>query len=125
MSKEVKKVNVTAQRNKDMTEVRGIFRNFETPGGILRFSAKSYAGEKVRKYELYDNQICSIPAGIARRLARDCFFPVHQHAIDADGRPAINIGKKVYRFGFQSTEFMGDDFEKPLIETPLTLQLSL
>lgn len=96
-------------RNKDREMVRGKFIFHEVPGGSMRFSVKLYKDDPVESFELFDNQIYTIPRGVARHLNKNCWYPVHSYAVGDNGKPSMNIGQKVRRCSFQSLEFMDDD----------------
>ena len=106
MAKHTESTNLNYMREKDNRMVRGIFKNFETPGGELRFVFRKYKGEPIKKYVLLDNQVYTIPLGVAKHLNNDCNYPVHKYATDETGVPTMRIGSRFHRFGFQSLEFM-------------------
>lgn len=93
-------------RDRDRELVRGRFVFYESPGAAMKFSYRAYSGDDVATYELVDNQIYSLPLGVAKHLNKNGWYPVHQYAVDEDGKPVQKIGNKVRRFGFQSLEFI-------------------
>jgi len=99
------KALVEKRRLEDKREVRGMFKFFEIQGGTLSFSFNMYKGEPIRKYTLQDGETYIIPLGVARHLNTSGWWPVHEHSIDADGRPKQIIGKKVRRYGFFPIDF--------------------
>jgi len=105
------KANLKFQRDKDREMVKGIFNFYEVPGGTMAFRIKLYKWDDVEKYELKDGETYTLPLGIAKHLNKNGSYPVHAHAVDAQGRPTFKIGQKKRRFGFQSLEFIDpDDF---------------
>lgn len=93
-------------REKHSKIVRGIFRNFETPGGSLSFSFKELPGDQVETYVLYDGELTSLPYGVAKHLNKNCWYPVHAFAQDENGKQVARIGQKIRRFSFESLEFV-------------------
>ena len=104
--KEKAKQNLRYQRDKDREMVKGIFRFFELPGGSMSFVFKAYKEDQVEKYDFVDGETYSIPLGVARHLNKNGWYPVHQYAVDENGKPMMKVGQKVRRFGFQSLEFI-------------------
>lgn len=104
--KEKVKQNLRYQRDKDRELVKGIFRFFELPGGSMSFVFKAYKEDQVEKYDFVDGETYSIPLGVARHLNKNGWYPVHQYAVDENGKPMMKVGQKVRRFGFQSLEFI-------------------
>jgi hypothetical protein len=107
------------QRDKDREPVKGIFRFHEVPGGQMQFCYKYYKGDEVETYTLVDGEIYTLPLGVAKHLNKNCWYPLHHYAVDADGKPIARIGQKVRRCSFQSLEFVDvDDLTptgKPLV----------
>lgn len=101
--------SIKAQREKDQTKVRGIFRFYEVPGGKLSFSFKQYKEDGVKKYELIDNQTYELPLGVARHLNKNGWYPEHHFMTDEQGIPKKTFKKKIHRFGFQSLEFIDEE----------------
>ncbi len=92
-------------REKDHKVVKGIFRTYEPRGGSMTFSFKKYKGDDVLKYTLVDGEIYSIPLMVAKHLNQNCSYPKHSYVLDADGKPSVEVGKKVPRCSFESLEF--------------------
>lgn len=112
--KDVKpKNNLRYQRDKDREMVRGIFKFYEVPGGLMEFMFKKYKDDKLEKYSLVDGQIYTIPLGVAKHLNNNCWYPVHAYAQDESGKTSVKIGQKVKRCGFQSLEFIDIDELQP------------
>lgn len=107
------------QRDKDREPVKGIFRFHEVPGGQMQFCYKYYKGDEVETFTLVDGEIYTLPLGVAKHLNKNCWYPLHHYAVDADGRSIAKIGQKVRRCSFQSLEFVDvDDLTptgKPLV----------
>lgn len=107
------------QRDKDREPVKGIFRFHEVPGGQMQFCYKYYKGDEVETFTLVDGDIYTLPLGVAKHLNKNCWYPLHAYAVDADGRSIAKIGQKVRRCSFQSLEFVDvDDLTptgKPLV----------
>jgi hypothetical protein len=113
--KEVKaKPNLKYMRDKDREPVKGIFRYHECPGGSMKFVFKAYREDEVETYDLMDGEIYTIPLGVAKHLNKNCWFPVHAHAMDDNGKPMAKIGQKVRRCSFQSLEFVDVDDLTPV-----------
>lgn len=106
-------------RDKDREKVRGIFRFFEVPGGEIHFVHRVYKQDPIERYDLVDGQVYELPLGIARHLNKNGWYPIHQYAMDENGKHSMKIGQKVRRFGFQSLEFVDVDDLTPE-GTPLT-----
>jgi hypothetical protein len=97
------------QRQIDREPVKGIFRFYEVPGGEMRFVYKAYKGDPVEKHIMIDNQVYTVPLGVAKHLNKSGWYPVHTYAVDENGKPIMKIGQKVRRYGFQSLEFVDVD----------------
>ena len=97
------------ERDKDREMVKGVFKYYEVPGGMVGFCFKKYAEDPLEKYELYDNQVYTIPLGVAKHINNDTWYPVHEYGRNENGLPMQRIGQKIRRMAFQSLEFM--DFE--------------
>jgi len=103
--KAVKK-NLRYDRDKDREMVKGIFHFYEVPGSVMRFVYKKYKQDKPKRYALKDGEVCNIPLGVAKHLNKDCWYPVHENAVDTDGKNIYKVGAKKRRCGFQSLEFV-------------------
>jgi len=111
------RADVERMRDKDREKVKGIFRNYEVPGGSLSFSIKLWPGDQVESYTLFDGEIATVPLGVAKHLNKNGWYPRHEYALDQNGKKAVRIGEKIRRFGFQSLEFVDTDDVgyKPLV----------
>ena len=117
-----KAVNLKYQRDKDREQVKGVFRFYEVPGGMLSFVFRAYKEDPVERFDLVDGQIYTIPLGVARHLNKNGKYPVHAYAQNEAGQPSMIIGKKVARFAFQSLEFIDiEDMGESTIIDPGTL----
>lgn len=96
-------------RDKHREMVKGIFRYYEVPGGVMEFVFKEFKEDQVEKYTLYDGEICTIPLGVAKHLNKNGWYPVHAFMQDENGRSSQKINRKVRRVGFQSLEFVDID----------------
>lgn len=97
--------NLRTMYEQDRQMVRGLFKYYEVPGGFTEFVYKKYKWDKLERYKFYDNQIYTIPLGVAKHLNTNPKYPVHEHSVDENGKPNFSINKKVARMAFQSLEF--------------------
>lgn len=116
------KLNLKAQRDRDREKVKGIFRFLEVPGGTMEFVYKGFKGDEVEKYTLTDGEIYTLPLGVARHLNKNVNYPVHQHAVDANGRPLVTIGQKINRCMFSPLEFMDIEDLTPASQSIVTVE---
>ena len=125
-AKEVKQApkkapNQNFVRNKNKEAVRGKFHFHEVPGGTLSFSILIDKGDKVTNYTLVDQEVYSIPLGVAKHLNTNCWYPTYGY-IGADQIQAslptslygasgqhMKINQKIRRCSFQSLEFLDID----------------
>ncbi len=98
-------------REKDHKMVKGIFRCSEPRGGSITFSFKKYKGDDVLKYTMVDGDTYDVPIMVAKHLNQNCYYPKHCHVLDANGKPSVEVGKKVQRCSFESLEFQDLDTE--------------
>lgn len=103
------KLKLDQLRRKHAELVRGKFRFLEVPNGIMRFNFKEFLGDKNVKYEFEDGKIYTIPRGVAKHLNKNCWYPVHEFAVDEEGNKVAKIGTKIHRCVFESLEFVEDD----------------
>ena len=106
---EVKK-ELKYRRDRDNKKVKGVFRFNECEGGTLSFVYRAYKEDEVERYDLVDGQIYELPLGVARHLNTNVWYPQHAYLMDENGKPQIQVNKKIQRASFQSLEFM--DIEK-------------
>lgn len=94
------------ERDKDREMVKGVFKYYEVPGGVVEFCFKKYEEDPLEKFTLYDGQVYTIPLGVAKHLNNNTWYPVHEYGRNEDGSPLQRIGQKIRRMAFQSLEFM-------------------
>jgi hypothetical protein len=117
------KVNLNYQRDKDREKVRGIFKNYEVPGGTFRFSfGPMYKGDQTENYEFEDGKIYTIPLGVAKHLNKNVWYPEHSYVVDEYGKPIARVGTKHRRVGFQSLEFVDIDDLTPQGQPLITVE---
>lgn len=104
--REQKKVSHKVMRDKEREKVKGIFRFHECPGGTMSFVYQAYKEDQTERYDLTDGEVYTIPLGVARHLNKNCWYPVHEYALDDNGKSLMRIGTKVRRCSFQSLEFV-------------------
>jgi hypothetical protein len=109
MSKRSLSPDLQKVRDKHREEVRGIFNFHEVPGGSMDFVFKEFDGDEVKRYTMMDGQIYTVPLGVAKHLNKDCWYPIHQHAVDANGATLVNIGQKIRRCSFSPLDFIADE----------------
>jgi len=73
---------IARDRKEESKPVKGIFRNFETPGGEFTFPYLAYKGDPLAMYKLRDGKEYTIPLGVARHLRHHCEYPVRGWAVD-------------------------------------------
>lgn len=94
------------ERDKDREMVKGVFKYYEVPGGVVEFCFKKYEEDPLEKFTMYDGQVYTIPLGVAKHLNNNTWYPVHEYGRNEDGSPLQRIGQKIRRMAFQSLEFM-------------------
>ncbi len=97
------------ERDKDRQMVKGVFKYYEVPGGVMEFCFKKYKEDPLEKFTLHDNNVYTIPLGVAKHINNNTWYPVHQYSKDENGMPTQKIGQKIRRMAFQSLEFMDVD----------------
>jgi hypothetical protein len=103
--------------NEELRMVKGIFKNFETPGMAVPIQVRKYPGNFFNQV-LEDGKTYEVPLYVARHLngidvtaeaiggqLGTCSFPVHSHIMDQNGMPIVSTTKRKQRFGFQSLDF--------------------
>ena len=103
--KKVDSKTLRYMRDQDREKVKGIFQFHEVPGGQMSFVYKAYKEDPVERYDLIDGQVYELPLGVAKHLNKNCWYPVHEHALDESGKPSMVVGRKVRRCSFRSLEF--------------------
>lgn len=114
---EADKKSLAYKHDRDREIVRGIFRFHEVPGGFMEFVYKAYKNDPVEKYSMWDGEVYSVPRGVAYHLNNNCWYPIHQHTRDDNGKHAATVGSRVRRCSFQSLEFVDDDISPSSIVT--------
>ncbi len=94
------------ERDKDREMVKGVFKYYEVPGGVVEFCFKKYEQDPLEKFTMYDGQVYTIPLGVAKHLNNNTWYPVHEYGRNEDGSALQRIGQKIRRMAFQSLEFM-------------------
>lgn len=116
-TEKAKKVNITYLRDKDREKVKGIFHNYETRGGSIKFPFRGYKGDPIEWYEFTDGQTYEIPLGVAKHLNKNCWVPSYEkmasdgtmRGVSGRNTGRMHVVRKVRRFGFQSLEFIPDE----------------
>jgi hypothetical protein len=98
-----KDLQYEADRDKEI--VTGVFKNHENPGETLKFWFRAHAGQDIEMIELRDGEMCHIPLSVARHLNKNCWYAVDKFAMDKNGMPTTEVGKKVRRFSFYTTSY--------------------
>jgi hypothetical protein len=96
-------------RERDHKMVKGIFRCYEPPGGSFTFSFKKHKGDHILKYTMVDGETYEVPLMVAKHLNQNCWYPRHSHVMDMNGKPTVDVGKKINRCSFESLEFHDED----------------
>jgi hypothetical protein len=102
------------RRKKEAELVRGIFRNYENPGGYLGFTAPAFDGkpgkeEANKKWEFWDTKEYTIPRGLAFHLNNNLKYPVYRN-LDIPGVDALcEVESFFHRVAFHPIGF--DDFD--------------
>ena len=104
----ISKPTTNQLRERDNEPVKGRFSFDEVPTGTLRFKYKKYKGDKIVTYNLKDGEIYSLPRGVAKHLATTGKYPIHEHAVDENGRKFTRIARYKRRYNFESLEFFDD-----------------
>lgn len=110
--KDLKK-DLKHQRDKDRQMVKGVFKDYEVPGGSMGFVFRKYKEDPIERYDMVDGHVYTIPLAVAKHLNSNCSYPIHGYAMDADGNKTARVSEKVNRYGFQSLEFMDIDELQP------------
>ena len=100
--------------------VKGIFKNFECPGGSVQITQHKYPNQPPFNQVLEDNKEYEVPLWVARWLngiditatARNgkigsCAYPKYNYEIpEGQATPVPMIGEYKQRYGFQSLDFL-------------------
>jgi hypothetical protein len=98
-----------AMRDKEREVVKGVFKDYECPGGSLGFVFKKYKEDPIDRYDFVDGGVYTIPLGVARHINGNCWYPVHSYTVDSEGKQVQRVSEKIHRYGFSSLEFMDMD----------------
>jgi hypothetical protein len=98
-----------AERLRDRKPVKGVFRFHEVAGGTLNFSFRKWKGDPIESFSLVDGQSYELPLGVATHLKESGWYPIHKHAVDANGVASKIIGQKVKRYNFEPLSFIADE----------------
>ena len=105
-ARERQKQRIEEERIRESKLVRGQFRFDEVPGGVMKdVPFRKYPGDPILRKTFVDGEIYEIPLWMAKHL-NDCSYPIHAHKQNKDGRPSINIGRKVQRCSFRAVGFI-------------------
>ena len=102
------KKNWEMERQRDAKMVRGRFEYHESPGSEFFFTYHAYEGEPVKDYLLRDQEVTTLPYGVAKHL-NNIGYPVHAYEQDAEGKNVMKIGKFNKRCSFVPLDFMPED----------------
>lgn len=94
---------------RDHVLVRGKFSNLESKGAPLTFPYQKYHDDEFKTYIFEDGKNYEIPFMVAKWIATDVGYIVHENKKDENGKRAKDIGKKVNRFNFQKLDFADDN----------------
>lgn len=104
----VTKAELKYECDRDKELVKGVFKFHENPGETMKFYFRAHEGE-IEKYELKDGELCEVPLAVARHLNKNCWVPVDQYALDKNGLPTTEVGKKVRRCSFYAINYVDLD----------------
>lgn len=119
-NKEAAKKELESFVQEEKRLVKGIFKNYECPGGCARIVQHKYPGEKLFDKTMFDGQEYEVPLWVARWLngidvtakacngrIGSCSYPRHEYSVDASsGKPIQSVGERRQRYGFQSLDFV-------------------
>lgn len=94
-----------ANYERDHQQVRGIFKNLETPGQKLTFFFRRYLKDQVKKYVLEHDVEATVPYMVAEHINNNCSVEQNSLLLGPDGRPVTKHLKPKSRFAFIQTSF--------------------
>ena len=94
---------------KDRRMVKGMFKCDEQQGGMLKFHFKKYKEIPLKTYSFFDGQIYEVPYMIATHINNNCWYPVHSHLKDENGKVTTRVGEKIKRYSFIPLDFIIED----------------
>ena len=112
---------INHRRKKDAEMIRGLFINYENPGGYLGFYAPAFDGkpgkdEAMKKWEFWDRTEHTIPRGLARHLNNNLKYPVYRN-LDVAGVDALcEVESYFHRAAFNPIGFDDYDDVRPQVE---------
>ncbi len=105
-------------REEDMRPVTGVFKNFQSPNLITKFSKRKYPGEPITTYKFRDGETVTVPFYVAKDLRQGCYYKRNVRYTGSDGGEELRMGEfvKVMDF-YPHTEFIpGIELEKGIIQ---------
>ncbi len=103
LSKEEKKAYLSYLEDRDKQLVTGLFRCHEPDGGSVTFSVKAWDGCEIHTTMEHGKEY-TVPYAVAVQLQKGCWWPIHSHLLDAQGKPVVTVGKKNHRFSFNTSD---------------------
>lgn len=103
LTDEQKRKKLAAIRDENRQLIRGIFYDNEIKGGESEISFRLHAndgGIETRKFR--DGDVYEIPLGLYKHFRDNCWYPIHEYAMNEKGVHMQVEGKKIRRFGFQA-----------------------
>lgn len=119
--KKISSAEQEKNRARDAEVVRGIFRNLQQRGQDVKFHFRLHRQEPITMYHLTDNEICSIPLGLARHINKNCYVEQSKYVLDEHGKPLKATPQYIRRFVFDSLEFVDTEDITPFGQTPLEI----
>ncbi len=102
------RAKIARQRAEMSVPVTGKFLFNECPGGRLQFVFREFPGDQLVKYDMYHDQIYTVPLGVAVHLNDRCSYPEYQHNMD-NGK-AINAENMYIKTAIHRTNFIPLNF---------------
>jgi len=96
------------RRERDNELVKGKFTFEEVPGGTLTFSFRKYKLDAVKNYSLKDGNVFTLPRCVAKHLVTSGKIPIHEYAVDENGKSFARVVRYKRRYHFESLEFFDD-----------------
>lgn len=94
------------ERKQDHVPVKGQFLNYEIEGGEMKFSFKKYKGDRTMQYTLTGGKYYELPLMVAKWLNTGGVVQEYEYKTAANGMPAMTLGHRRHRVGFQSFSSM-------------------
>lgn len=107
-------IELNEMRAKDAVLVKGVFRNFESPGNPMSFPYKKYKDEPLVRYTVEDGVEMTLPRGVAKHLRQT--GTIHTFKLEQDPFTRLTIKKpvQVRRYTFEATGFIDEVNDKVL-----------